>query len=284
IVTPLHVEEAPVLDGRLDDAVWQYAPTFSNFVQKAPDAGGLPSQPTTVRVIYDDNALWFGIECVQERSTIVRRLTRRDREEDSDRVEVDVDSRATGRDAFQFQVNAAGTQLDALRYDDTKVDVDWDENWEARVAETELGWSAEIRIPFRALRYAPAPRQRWGLQVRRFIAHRQEVDELAPIPLSEAGETSRYGTLGPFGVIPDDPALELRPFILGAVRRGQDGPMTQQLSAGGDLKWHVTPTLTLDLTVNPDFAQVEADQRVLDLSTYETFYPEKRPFFFEGAA
>lgn len=282
-VTPLHVLRAPALDGRLDDAVWADAKPFTAFVQKDPDAGGPPSEPVELRVVYDETSLWIGIACTQRSSPLVGRLTRRDRQVDSDHVEVDLDSRGTGRDAFHFEVNAAGVLVDGLRYNDTDITYDWDENWEAQVATTPTGWSAEIRIPFRVLRYAREPGAYWGLQVRRFISARQELDELSPIPRGEGGETSRYGTLGPFDALPDQPGLELRPFLLSSLAHTTDHAFFTRASAGGDLKWHVAPTLTLDTTVNPDFAQVEADQRVLNLTTYETYFPEKRPFFLEGA-
>jgi hypothetical protein len=218
-IAPTRVAIAPQLDGRLDDSVWTTAAAFTGFVQKNPDAGGPPSEPTSVRVIYDGAAVWIGIECTQQRSPIVRRLTRRDREVDADRVEVDLDSRATGRDAFHFQVNAAGVLVDALRYNDTEINQDWDENWEAQVADTATGWSAEIRIPFRVLRYDRGSGTPWGLQVRRLISARQEVDELAPIPRGEAGETSRYGSLGPFDVLPETDRFELRPYALASIAR-----------------------------------------------------------------
>jgi hypothetical protein len=283
-VAPVRVAIAPRLDGRLDDAAWTSATAFTAFVQKNPDAGGPGSEPTSLRIVYDDAALWIGVDCVQQRSPLVRRLTRRDREVDADSVEIDLDSRSTGRDAFHFQVNAAGVLVDGLRYDDTDVTTDWDANWEAQVAITPAGWSAEIRIPFRVLRYSHAPHTTWGLQVRRFISARQETDELAPIPRGEAGETSRYGVLGPFDEpLPAHPSVDLRPFVLASLERAADRTFTPRATIGGDLAWHVTPTLTLDVAVNPDFAQVEADQQVLNLSTYETFYPEKRPFFLEGA-
>ncbi|HTJ41158.1 MAG TPA: DUF5916 domain-containing protein [Kofleriaceae bacterium] len=281
-VAPARTVDAPALDGRLDDAAWATAPPFTAFVQKNPDAGGPPSEPTTVRFVYTDEALWIGIECVQERSPLVSRLTRRDREVDADRVEVDLDTRGTGRDAFHFAVNAAGVLVDGLRYDDTERNDDWDENWEAAVARTANGWSAELRIPLRVLRYAPRDGQRWGVQVRRFVSARQETDELAPIPRGEAGEVSRYGSLGPFDGLPSAASVELRPFALTSLERDPRGAYTPRFSGGGDLKWHLTPSLTLDATFNPDFAQVEADQQVLNLTTFETFYPEKRPFFLEG--
>jgi hypothetical protein len=283
VVIPVRAASPPTLDGRLDEAVWATAKPFTELVQKNPDAGASPSEPTSVRILYDDDALWIGIDCVQQLSPMVRRLTRRDRQVNADRVEIDLDSRATRRDAFHFEVSAAGQLGDALRYDDTEINTDWDDNWEAQTAATPTGWSAEIRIPFRVLRYSRQPGQSWGVQVRRFIAARQETDELSPIPRGEAGETSRYGTLGPFERLPDHSSLEVRPFALASVAHDTTGSTSPRMSLGGDLKWHITPTLTLDMAVNPDFGQVEADQHVLNLSTYETFYPEKRPFFLEGS-
>jgi hypothetical protein len=273
---PLH------LDGRLDEAAWAAATPFAAFVQKNPDAGGPPSEPTTARFLVTEDALWVGVDCVQQKSRIVARLTRRDREIDSDRVELDLDTRGRGREAFHFEVNAAGVLVDALRYDDTEINPDWDENWEAVAARTEHGWSAELRIPLRILRYPDRDGQRWGVQVRRFVSARQETDELAAIPRGEAGEVSRYAQLGPLDGLPGASSVELRPFALSSVARDVTGTYTPTWSAGGDLKWHLTPSLTFDATVNPDFAQVEADQVVLNLTTYETFYPEKRPFFLEG--
>src|SRR6185312_12258171 len=181
-VTPSRAVASPRLDGRLDEIAWSHAKPFTAFVHKDPDAGAPPSEPVSLRVIYDDTSLWIGIDCTQRVSPRVARLTRRDRQVDSDHVEIDLDTRGTGRDAFHFEVNAAGVLIDALRYDDTEITYDWDENWEAQVATTPTGWSAEIRIPFRVLRYSREPGQVWGFQVRRFISARQEIDELSPIP------------------------------------------------------------------------------------------------------
>jgi len=282
-VVPAHVTAPPHLDGRLDDAAWADATPFTAFVQKDPDAGQPPSEPTSARFLYGPHALWIGIDCVQQRSPEIRRLTRRDREVDADRVEIDLDTRHTGRTAYRFEVNAAGVLVDGLRYDDTELDGNWDDNWEAAVARTARGWSVEVRIPLRILRYADRDGQAWGVQVRRFVAARQEVDELAPIPRGEAGEVSRYGTLGPFDGLPGAASVELRPFALSSVERAPGGGYTPRATAGGDLLWHLSPSLAVAATVNPDFAQVEADQQVLNLTTYETFYPEKRPFFLDRA-
>src|SRR5262249_6005338 len=214
--------------------------------------------------------------------------TRGDRVVDADRVEIDLGTRGDGKSAFHFSVNAAGVLVDGIRYDDTELSLEWDENWEAATARTDAGWTAELRIPLRILRFPEAPSQTWGLQVRRYVSARQEIDEWAFIPRNVAGEVSHYGTLGPLEGLRAGSPFEIRPFALAKLRRREPTPDTLtsgtdvSAAAGLDAKWHIARDLTLDATVLPDFAQVEADQVVLNLTTYETFFPEKRPFFLEG--
>ena len=280
--------QPPAIDGRLDDPAWQEAPATETFTQKFPDEGHAPSERTSVRVLYDDEALYVGFECEQHAAPVVARLTRRDRQVEADNVSIAIDTRRDGSSAFSFTVNAAGVLADSILFNDTESSSDWDENWDARTARTEHGWSAEFRIPLRILRFSRLPVQDWGFQARRYISARQETDEWSFIPRTEAGEVSRYGRLDNLVGLAPHSALELRPFVLGRVRMrdavsdmiasGTDATG----SAGLDLKWHVTQNLTLDATVNPDFAQVEADQLILNLTTFETYYPEKRPFFLEG--
>jgi hypothetical protein len=278
----------PVLDGRLDDAAWTQAPTTSAFTQKFPAEGSSPSEPTTMRVLYDDDSVYVGFDCVQTHSPVVEHLSRRDRLVEADRVEIDLGTRRDRKSAFQFTVNAGGVLTDAVLFNDTESSSDWDENWDARTARTPEGWSAEFRIPLRILRFSSAQLQSWDLQARRFVSERQEIDEWSFIPREAAGEVSHYGSLdGLRGLRARNP-VEARPFVLGRVRR-RDAASTQLASgtdlgasAGVDLKWHPTHALTVDASFNPDFAQVEADQLVLNLTKYETYYPEKRPFFLEG--
>jgi hypothetical protein len=280
----------PVIDGRLDDAVWQLATPSSAFTQKFPEEGRAPSERTTVRVLYDREALYVGIVCEQRLVPVIRRLTRRDRPIESDSVTVSIDSRHDGTSAFELSVNAAGVLADGIRFNDTDLSTDWDENWDARVAlaPDRGGWSAELRIPLKILRFDAAAEQEWGLQVRRYTSARQETDEWAFIPRDTAGEVSHYGRLVGLKHLKNPSPFELRPFVLGRVRRrdAATGALASGWDYGGalglDFKWHVTQNLTLDATIDPDFAQVEADQVVLNLSTFEVYYPEKRPFFLEG--
>src|SRR5262249_3545152 len=162
-----------------------------------------------------------------------------------------------GKSAFHFGVNAAGVLIDGIRYDDTELSLDWDENWEAATQQSDGGWSVELRIPLGILRFPSLPSQSWGLQVRRYISARQEIAEWAFIPRTSAGEVSHYGTLGPFdGLRPGRP-FELRPFVLAKLRRRD--PTEDTLASGTDLsfaagldaKWHIARDLTLDATVLP---------------------------------
>lgn len=287
-LVPARVDVAPEIDGVLGDDAWRAATPSSAFTQKFPDEGAAPTERTVVRIAYDDDAIYVGVRCDERTSPVVARLTRRDRSVESDRITIDLDTRGDRRTAFHFEVGAAGVQGDGVRYDDVELSTDWDENWEARTRVDDGGWTAEVRIPLGVLRFDARRSQTWGLQVRRHVAARQEDDEWAFIPRASAGEVSRYGTVGPFEGLRPAGSLELRPFVLGRVRHRDPSDETRGRawdvagSAGLDLRWRATPDLTVDVAVLPDFAQVEADEVVLNLERYELVFPEKRPFFLEG--
>jgi hypothetical protein len=287
-VAPVRTASAPAIDGRLDDQAWLTAPVFSAFVQKFPAERSAPAEPTTVRVLYDDAAVYLAIDCAQARAPITARLTRRDRVIEADRVAVYLDTMRDRKSAYHFEVNAAGVLVDGLHFDDTDVSYDWDDVWQAAVSRRADGWSAEMMIPLRLLRFRGDPDEVWGFQVRRYVAATQEIDELAYVPRDAGGEVSRFGQLGPLHELRKPLGIELRPFAVGRVihRDATGETLEQGFDAGGDLgldgKWRVARSTTLDFTVNPDFGQVEADEVVLNLTSYETLFPEKRPFFLEG--
>jgi hypothetical protein len=299
-ISATQIQRAPVFDGRLDDEAWVGAQFSRGFHQKGPHEGAHPTEETAVAVVYDSQALYVAVDCEQRSVPVVGRLTRRDREVEADWVSIALDTRRDGKTAFVFEVNAGGALLDGVRFNDVEFSADWDENWDARVSRREGGWSAEFRIPFRILRFHTMPLQSWGFEVRRYISLKQETDEWALISRSAGGEVSHYGRLEGLRALPTGSPLEIRPFALMRGRRQDNIPVLVnradgspsvshlppindwQGSLGLDLKWHLTQAVTLDATVHPDFAQVEADQLVLNLTTYETFYPEKRPFFVDG--
>ena len=289
-IRAVRTPKPPKIDGRLDDAVWRLAVPSDTFTQHFPDERAAPTEHTEVRVLYDDKNLYVGIDCSQIHSPIVRRLQRRDGYLPSDGVWLDIDSRNDGVSAYHFQVNSAGVLLDAIHFNDTGYSADWDAIWEAKVATTDHGYSVEYRIPLSSLRFTALPVQSWGFQVRRAIDARQETDDWAYFPRRSAGFVSLFGRLDNLTDLPPPERLELRPFALGKLEHRAAGADTNAIeqgtfaraSAGLDAKAHLTNELTLDLTINPDFGQVDADTVILNLSTFETFFPEKRPFFLEG--
>ncbi|MBN1204311.1 MAG: carbohydrate binding family 9 domain-containing protein [Myxococcaceae bacterium] len=267
------------LDGVLDEPAWKAAPATDAFTQKFPNEGQRPSERTLLRVIYDDDALYVAFECEQVKTPLVARLARRDRKVGDDGVEVAL---SDGARTFEFWVSAAGVMGDSIRFNDTESSSDWDGVWDARVRQHANGWSAELRIPLLIFRLEPEKVQDWGLQARRYLSVGQETHEWAYIPRTMAGEISQYGRLTRLNGLRRGNPFELRPFALVRGSRGADGEIRYGATAGLDARLHVTPNVTLDITVNPDFAQVEADENVLNLTTFETFFPEKRPFFLDG--
>ena len=166
-------------------------PGSAAFTQSFPFDGGSPSEKTLLRVLYDETAIYVGFQCEQIHTPIVERLTRRDRDSESEWVYVQIDSRNDGKSAYMFAVNIAGVLADAQIIDQTTYSWEWDENWEAKTARTKTGWSAEIRIPLRVLRFdGKLPVQSWGFQASRFIAQRQETDLWAYYPARRGGARS----------------------------------------------------------------------------------------------
>ena len=280
---------APIIDGHLDDAVWKDAAPAGAFTQEAPFDGNPPTERTTMRVLYDDEALYVGFDCEQIHSPIIERLTRRDQDSESEWVYVQIDTRGDGKAALAFGVNVSGVLADAIITEPANWNLDWDENWEARSARTATGWSAEFRIPFRVLRFdGTLPVQSWGFQAGRYIAALQEGDYWAYASRAVANPLARFGRLDGVTGVKQTGSLELRPFATANARRLETTDVTTasgydaDWSAGLDLKWHIAQDLVLDGAIRPDFGQVEADQVILNLTNYETFLPEKRPLFLEG--
>jgi hypothetical protein len=280
----------PVVDGRLDDQVWTTAVGVSDFTQQFPYGGSPPSERTMVKVAYDDDALYIAFDCQQTETPLAYRLTRRDRDSESDWVWVHIDSRRDVRTAFFFAVNISGVLADGTLSDGLVTNFEWDENWQAETAANAGGWSAEMRIPLRVLRFSDSlPVQSWGLWASRYIAMRQEKDDWPYIPRAVAAPVPFFGRLDELRDLRPGGGIELRPFVLGRLARRDPDPMVVSsgtdvgAEAGLDLKLHPTQALTLDAALNPDFAQVEADQLVFNLNNYEVQYPEKRPLFLEGA-
>ena len=294
--SPLQVEAAPaagevVVDGRIEEAAWSDAPSLTHFVQRDPVQGAEPTERTAVRVIYDDEAIYIGATMFDSApDSIVARLGRRDAQLDSDNFIVFLDPFNDGRSGYYFGVNAAGTLFDGVLLNDDWDDSDWDGVWQARTSIDDDGWSAELRIPYSQIRFYQRDSYIWGINFRRDISRRNERDYLVYTPREESGFVSRFWDLvGVRGIKPLR-QIELTPYVttraqyaeIAAGNPFNDGSR-YNVDAGADLKMSLTSNLTLNATVNPDFGQVEVDPAVINLSDFETFFPEKRPFFIEGA-
>lgn len=278
----------PTIDGVLDDATWKQVPADTRFTQNFPDEGKPPSQRTELFVAYDDRSLYIGVRSWDtEPNKIIERLTRRDRDTDADKVTIDISSKNDRSSAYHFDVNCSGVIADGVRFNDTDLSTDWDGLWLGAARRDAHGWTAEIEIPWKTLRYEGG-RTEFGFQVRRLIQRRQEIDEWAYVPRSARGEVSYYGVLDGLAGLHAARLFQIAPYLAtGLYQRYSQSPAVlngTQLygNLGADLKIGLTPALTLDGTINPDFGQVEADQVVLNLTTFEVFFPEKRPFFLEG--
>ena len=279
------------VDGQLDETAWARAEVADGFQQFRPDPGEPSTQRTQAFVLYDDDALYVGFRCYDDApEAIVRQLARRDDWNISDKVIVSVDSYGDGRTAFSFGVNAAGVKYDILTYNDTNEDMSWDAVWDAAVAPTAEGWTAEFRIPLSQLRFRSGDGvQPWGVQFQRDIARTDEKSFWAPILPDVDGFVSRFGRLDGVEGLEAPRRLEVQPYAASRLTRepGETAdpfyaPNDFTGSVGADVKYGLTSDLTLSATINPDFGQVEADPAVVNLSAFETFFEERRPFFVEG--
>jgi hypothetical protein len=283
------------IDGKLNEPAWSSAVPSGDFTQSYPNIGAPPTDPTEVRVLYDDDALYIGVRMFDSRpDSIAAQLARRDASGIySDWLHVVIDSYHDRRNAFRFSVNPRGVQKDVLHSDDRNEDLNWDAVWEVATTVDSLGWTAEYRIPFSQLRFGGAAKgvaRVWGLQIQRDIARRNERDSWSPWKQTDPGYVSFSGDLTGIVDIPTPRRLEIMPYVSTKLTRAPGDPANPfyrandtKPSVGADLKYGLPSGLTLTATVNPDFGQVEVDPAVVNLSAYETFFPEKRPFFVEGA-
>ena len=305
------VDGAPEIDGDvLGEAIWDDIVPATGFLQSTPDEGQPASERTEVRIIYTEDTVYFGIVCyVSDPSTIIVSDSRRDSSlNDTDSFQIIIDTYLDKQNGFLFGTNPAGLEYDGQVTNEGQgggrfgggvvrrsgsqqqrgsgggFNVNWDGVWQVSAEISELGWTAEIAIPFRTLRYPSGGVQTWGLNFQRNIRSRNEQSYWAPLPrqfrlhrLSLAGELQGIE-------VPPQRNLKLTPYVLGqALRRTDDTKTTALGDFGADLKYSVTPSMTLDLTYSTDFAQVEVDDQQVNLDRFNLFFPEKRPFFLENA-
>lgn len=282
--------EAPVVDGALDDDAWALVPWSGDYVEWSPEENTAPTEQTQMKIVYDDRNLYVAFRCFDsDPQGIVRRLSRRD-VFDGDWVEINIDSNGDQRTAASFTITAAGVRGEEFITQDGSVwDATWNPAWEASTRVDTAGWTAEIKIPFSQLRFGRESRPVWGIQSTRRYFREEERSVWQRSPRNAPGWVSSFGELHGLQNLVPQRHWEVQPYTVSSLtsydaeagnpfRDGRDG----DLSAGLDAKIGITNDLTLDLTVNPDFGQVEADPSAIALDGFQIFFPEQRPFFIES--
>jgi hypothetical protein len=284
--------EAIDLDGRLTEEVWQRADVATGFTQREPTNGNPATERTEVRVLYTFSAIYVGVRAFDSQPDNIRTgLARRDQQSQADEIAIFFDSYHDRRTAFEFAVNPHGSIRDVYRFDDspTQLDDSWDPIWQVKTSIDDSGWVAEFFIPLAQLRFN-REKTNWGFQVYRRIHRKVEEVYWAPFSKEASGFVSHFGTLEGLENLSQPIRLEIRPYsVFGNRFRPKNSgtlysPERQSTFNNGlDLKYGISSDFTLDLSINPDFGQVEADPAVVNLTAFESSLPEKRPFFVEGS-
>jgi hypothetical protein len=275
------------LDGRLDELAWAAAPVARNFIQNDPREGQPATFDTDVRMIYDEDALYIGVFAKddQPNEIIVNELRKDFNTGNGDSFQVVIDTFKDERNGYQFAINPAGAKWDAqMSNEGRENNSNWDGVWDVRTRIGEDGWYAEIRIPFRTLKFSPSAQQTWGVNFQRRLRRLNENSYWSPVPrIHNLSRVSMAGTIeGLQGIQPGN-NLRVKPYALASASRVGTGANNEDFDAGFDVKYGVTSGLTWDFTVNTDFSQVEADEQQINLTRFNLFFPEKRDFFLENS-
>ncbi len=291
IVKAHRISEPIKIDGILSENIWNSQTGASDFVQRDPKEGNDPTEKTVVFLAYDEQALYVAAKLFDSSpDSIIARLSRRDVGNNDDLFGIFLDPHYDKRSGYYFGVSASGTQYDGVLYNDRWDDNSWDGVWESSVKINDDGWSCEFRIPFSQMRFNNNPKYVWGVNFRRDISRKNEIDYLVYIPKSEQTFVSRFYDLVGIDDVKPSSSIEVLPYFTTKaefLQHSAGDPFNDGSryfpGIGGDLKMSIGSNLKLNATINPDFGQVEIDPAVINLSDVETFFSEKRPFFTEGS-
>jgi hypothetical protein len=281
---------APVIDGILDDACWKTGEWAGDFTQWVPREGAKPSQPTQIKILYDDKNIYVAIRAFDsEPDKIIRKAGRRD-EFNGDVVGINFDSYHDHRTGFEFNVTAAGQKIDLMLTNPSNGDFNWNAVWYVKTGMEDSAWTAEYEIPLSQLRYSSDDEQVWGMHCWRWIDRLQEESDWEVQSSTGPGILYLFGELHGIKGLPQSRRIEIMPYALGKLKTFKSEPgnpfadkgRSSSGNLGLDAKIGLSTNFTADLTINPDFGQVESDPSVMNLTAFETFYDEKRPFFLEG--
>jgi hypothetical protein len=274
----------PKIDGILDDEIWSLGEWQGDFTQQQPVGGAPPTFKTYIKVLYDHSNLFVSIICQDDDPDLIRDIFDRRDALSGDMTGIALDTYHDKLTAFEFNLSAAGQKMDLKHLGDYQWDFNWNAVWDGATSKTDTGWVAEMKIPFSQVRYANQEDHIWGMHVWRWTDRRHEEDQWQLIPINAPAMVYLFGELQGIHNIRESRQVEFLPYVLSSIERpaGSDGFDPLKLNGGIDAKVGISSDYTLDLSINPDFGQVEADPSVLNLTTFETFYEEKRPFFLEG--
>ncbi len=289
ITTSVANREPIKIDGLINDDAWNAVEWSSDYVEFEPDNGTAPTEQTKMKIVYDDKNIYIAFKCYQkDPATIERRMGRRD-DFPGDWIEVNIDSYGDDRSAFSFTASASGVKGDEFISNNGNFDSSWNPIWFLDTNIDAEGWTAEIRIPLSQLRFGNDDEQVWGIQSTRRYFNNEERSLWQPLPANPPGWVSEFGELRGIKGIKPQKQLEIQPYTVTQLDTFEaepgnpfrDGSDTK-LTGGLDAKIGITNDLTLDLTINPDFGQVDADPGAISLDGFEIFFQERRPFFVEN--
>jgi hypothetical protein len=291
VAQAVRIEGSPQLDGNLSEEFWQQAPAFSDFLQRDPREGEAGTEKTEIRILFNSTAIFFGVICSDSESEkiIATERARDDQLESDDTFEIILDTFRNRQDGFLFRTNPLGAKFDSwITEEGRRENRNWDERWGVAATTTEVGWVLEIEIPFSSLRMQDREEQVWGIDFKRNIRRKNEEAVWSNYRRDfDFVQVSQAGDLVGLENIFSEHRLRIKPYVTGGAKRvfNQGVAETDHLFNGGleDLKYHLTPSLTLDFTVNPDFAQVDVDDQIVNLTRFSVFFPERREFFLENA-
>src|SRR3954465_2194887 len=284
--TPLRADANIVIDGKDGDEAWQSAPPITAFTQWQPTEGKAPRFKTEAKISYDASNLYVFVRAFDPHPDSIKKLLeRRDSFTASDMIWIFVDSYHDKRTGYEFGVNAAGVKTDQAIYDDGNEDQAWDAVWDVATRIDSAGWTAEFRIPLSQMRYSRDREHPFGIMIDRDVYRYNERYIWPLLRQSKPGFVSQFGSLNGMDDLENPRKLEAMPYVVtknASTITNNTFAQKSYLAAGGDIKYRIAPNVTLDATINPDFGQVESDPSVLNLSAYESFFDERRPFFVAG--
>jgi len=277
-------DKRPKVDGKLNDACWETGSWSGEFVQQLPNQGQKPSQDTEIKILYDDNNIYVGIKCYDSGPGSIRPiLTRRDESVgNGDVVGIAFDSYHDNQTAYEFNVGASGQKVDLVHLASGESDYNWDAVWDGQAQVYDSIWTVEMQIPFSQIHFAPGQSQLWGMHIWRWIDRLQEESQWKLIPVDAPSMVYLFGDLKGIDGVKPKPNYEFLPYLSTRYSPNTDQQNKMTYGVGLNGKVGLNSGFTLDYAFNPDFGQVESDPAVLNLTTYEVYNEEKRPFFLEG--